>query len=139
MIATPGVADTLRARSITITTMRCLLESLGFLEVETPVLEAAAGGADARPFVTYHNTLGRNFTLRIATELHLKRLVVGLVRPCSQLAGARAVVEGRVVRSAQVVGPRCGTGGRPGGRGCCVYWVWLVGGWLVVAPVVESG
>ena len=48
----------------------------GFLEVETPVLEASAGGADARPFVTYHNTLGRSFTLRIATELHLKRLVV---------------------------------------------------------------
>jgi len=40
------------------------------------VLESSAGGADARPFVTYHNTLGRNFTLRIATELHLKRLVV---------------------------------------------------------------
>lgn len=48
----------------------------GFLEVETPVLESSAGGADARPFVTYHNTLRRNFTLRIATELHLKRLVV---------------------------------------------------------------
>lgn len=41
------------------------------------VLESVAGGADARPFVTYHNTLKRNFTLRIATELHLKRLVVG--------------------------------------------------------------
>ena len=48
-----------------------------FLEVETPVLESSAGGADARPFVTYHNSLRRNFTLRIATELHLKRLVVG--------------------------------------------------------------
>ncbi len=47
-----------------------------FLEVETPVLELSAGGADARPFVTYHNALGRNFTMRIATELHLKRLVV---------------------------------------------------------------
>ncbi len=77
MIVTPGVADTLRARSLTITTMRRLLEDLGFLEVETPVLEASAGGADARPFVTYHNTLGRNSTLRIATELHLKRLMVG--------------------------------------------------------------
>lgn len=40
------------------------------------MLESSAGGADARPFVTYHNALGRNFTLRIATELHLKRLVV---------------------------------------------------------------
>ena len=47
------------------------------LQVETPVLESVAGGADARPFVTYHNTLQRNFTLRIATELHLKRMVVG--------------------------------------------------------------
>ena len=45
--------------------------------METPVLESIAGGADARPFVTYHNTLRRNFTLRIATELHLKRMVVG--------------------------------------------------------------
>ena len=45
--------------------------------METPVLQSEAGGADARPFVTYHNTLERNFTLRIATELHLKRLVVG--------------------------------------------------------------
>ncbi len=41
------------------------------------MLESVAGGADARPFVTYHNTLGRSFTLRIATELHLKRMVVG--------------------------------------------------------------
>jgi lysyl-tRNA synthetase class 2 len=47
------------------------------LQVETPVLEAVAGGADARPFVTYHNALGKPFTLRIATELHLKRMVVG--------------------------------------------------------------
>jgi hypothetical protein len=46
-------------------------------QVETPVLEAVAGGADARPFVTYHNALGKPFTLRIATELHLKRMVVG--------------------------------------------------------------
>jgi lysyl-tRNA synthetase class 2 len=45
-------------------------------QVETPVLEASAGGADARPFVTHHNALRRPFTLRIATELHLKRLVV---------------------------------------------------------------
>jgi lysyl-tRNA synthetase, class II len=50
------------------------------LQVETPVLESVAGGADARPFVTYHNTLQRNFTLRIATELHLKRMVVSRER-----------------------------------------------------------
>jgi len=61
------------------------LEPIGYLcltcmlraQVETPVLESVAGGADARPFVTFHNTLQRNFTLRIATELHLKRMVVG--------------------------------------------------------------
>lgn len=77
MIATPGVAETLKARSLTVSTIRRTLEDMGFLEVETPVLESSAGGADARPFVTYHNTLERDFTLRIATELHLKRLVVG--------------------------------------------------------------
>jgi lysyl-tRNA synthetase class 2 len=77
MIVTPGVADTLKARSLTVSTIRRELENLEFTEVETPVLESSAGGADARPFVTYHNTLERDFTLRIATELHLKRLVVG--------------------------------------------------------------
>ena len=77
MIVTPGVAETLKARSVTVSTIRRRLEDMGFLEVETPVLESAAGGADARPFVTYHNALERDFTLRIATELHLKRLVVG--------------------------------------------------------------
>ena len=77
MIVTPGVADTLKARSLTVSTIRRELENMDFTEVETPVLESSAGGADARPFVTYHNTLERDFTLRIATELHLKRLVVG--------------------------------------------------------------
>lgn len=57
--------------------IRRQLEDGGFLEVETPVLQAVAGGADARPFVTFHNALARNFTLRIATELHLKRMLVG--------------------------------------------------------------
>jgi lysyl-tRNA synthetase class 2 len=77
MIVTPGVVDTFKARSKVVSTIRRYLEDREFLEVETPVLESAAGGADARPFVTYHNTLRRDFTLRIATELHLKRLVVG--------------------------------------------------------------
>jgi len=53
------------------------LEGNDFLEIETPVLQAEAGGADARPFVTYHNTLEMDLYLRIATELHLKRLIVG--------------------------------------------------------------
>ena len=77
MIVTPGVIGTFKARSKVVSTIRRYLEDRDFLEVETPVLESTAGGADARPFVTYHNTLGRDFTLRIATELHLKRLVVG--------------------------------------------------------------
>lgn len=77
MIATPGVRDALRARALMTSALRRSLERRGFLEVETPVLEAAAGGADARPFTTYHNALAQPFALRIATELHLKRLVVG--------------------------------------------------------------
>lgn len=77
MIMSEETRGTFRARSRIISTIRRYLEDRDFLEVETPVLESVAGGADARPFVTYHNTLQRNFTLRIATELHLKRMVVG--------------------------------------------------------------
>mmetsp|Transcript_31159 Transcript_31159/g.69280 ORF Transcript_31159/g.69280 Transcript_31159/m.69280 type:complete len:592 (+) Transcript_31159:24-1799(+) len=77
MIVTEETRRTFRARSRIVSTIRRHLEEKEFLEVETPVLESVAGGADARPFVTYHNTLARNFTLRIATELHLKRMVVG--------------------------------------------------------------
>ena len=74
---TDGVAATLRARARMTASIRRALEDRGFVEVETPVLEAAAGGAEARPFTTFHNALGQPFSLRIATELHLKRLVVG--------------------------------------------------------------
>lgn len=77
LIVSEETRATFRARSKVISALRRHLEDQGFLEVETPVLEAVAGGADARPFVTYHNALGRPFTLRIATELHLKRMVVG--------------------------------------------------------------
>ncbi|WIA38348.1 hypothetical protein OEZ86_001682 [Tetradesmus obliquus] len=77
LIVSDETRATFRARSKVISAIRRHLEDQGFLEVETPVLEAVAGGADARPFVTYHNALGRPFTLRIATELHLKRMVVG--------------------------------------------------------------
>lgn len=77
LIVSDEVRSTFRARSKIISALRRHLEDAGFLEVETPVLEAVAGGADARPFVTYHNALGKPFTLRIATELHLKRMVVG--------------------------------------------------------------
>lgn len=77
MIANPEVADTFRSRAKIISEIRKKMEELGFIEVETPVLQGAAGGAEARPFITYHNSLGRNLYLRIATELHLKRMLVG--------------------------------------------------------------
>jgi lysyl-tRNA synthetase class 2 len=77
MIANPEVTKVLKARSIIISSMRRLLDSQGFLEVETPILADQPGGADARPFETFHNSLNMKLTLRIATELHLKRLIVG--------------------------------------------------------------
>lgn len=77
MIMNSSVRDTLRKRSLAIRTMRDFLDSRGFLEIETPVLQVEAGGADARPFVTHHNALDIDLFLRIATELHLKRLIIG--------------------------------------------------------------
>lgn len=77
MISNPEVADVFRKRAKIVSEIRKTVESLGFVEVETPVLQGAAGGAEARPFVTYHNSLGRDLYLRIATELHLKRMLVG--------------------------------------------------------------
>lgn len=77
MIANPEVADIFRKRAKIVSEIRKTVESLGFVEIETPVLQGAAGGAEARPFVTYHNSLGRDLYLRIATELHLKRMLVG--------------------------------------------------------------
>ncbi len=67
----------LMLRSRVVSHIRRFLENQKFIEVETPVLEATAGGAAARPFVTHHNALGVDFYLRIATELRLKRLLVG--------------------------------------------------------------
>ncbi|CAL5195296.1 unnamed protein product [Lathyrus oleraceus] len=77
MIANPEVADVFRKRAKVVSGIRRTMDSLGYVEVETPVLQGAAGGAEARPFVTYHNSLGRDLYLRIATELHLKRMLVG--------------------------------------------------------------
>ena len=77
MLSRPEVRETFRLRSLIVSRLRRSLEERGFLEVETPVLQGEAGGAEARPFTTFHNALERPLTLRIATELHLKRMVVG--------------------------------------------------------------
>lgn len=77
LIVNPEVQDTFRKRALITSAIRRFFEDRGFLEIETPVLQAEAGGAEARPFVTYHNTLDMQLYLRIATELHLKRMIVG--------------------------------------------------------------
>lgn len=77
LISSPEVQQTFRMRSQVIAAVRQFLDSRGFIEVETPVLQPSAGGALAQPFVTHHQALDRDFYLRIATELHLKRLIVG--------------------------------------------------------------
>jgi len=69
--------DTFIKRSKIIKEMRDYLDNLGYIEVETPVLQPVLGGANARPFITHHNTLNMPFYLRIATELHLKRCIIG--------------------------------------------------------------
>ncbi len=73
----PEVRALFRARSVLTRTIRTHLEALGYLEVETPVLQPLYGGASARPFVTHHNALDMPLYLRIADELYLKRLIVG--------------------------------------------------------------
>lgn len=77
LIANPEVKDVFIKRSKIISVIREVLDSKGFIEVETPILNTLAGGANARPFVTHHNTLDIDMYMRIATELHLKRLIVG--------------------------------------------------------------
>ncbi len=77
LIANPEIFETFRARIEIINQMRCFLNERGFLEVETPMLQPIPGGATARPFETYHNALDAKLYLRIAHELHLKRLIVG--------------------------------------------------------------
>ena len=77
LIVNPDVRNTFVKRSQIIREIRTYLDSQGFLEVETPVLHPIAGGAAARPFITHHNALDMQLYLRIALELHLKRLIVG--------------------------------------------------------------
>lgn len=77
LIVNPEVKDAFVKRSKVITAIREYLDGKSFLEVETPVLHTQAGGASARPFITHHNTLDIDMYLRIALELHLKRLIVG--------------------------------------------------------------
>lgn len=77
LISNPEVREVFLKRTKIISTLRRILDGMGFVEVETPVLSVIAGGGHARPFTTYHNTLGLDLTMRIALELYHKRLIVG--------------------------------------------------------------
>ncbi len=77
LIVNPEVKEVFLTRVRIIKEIRRFLDNLGYLEVETPIMQPVAGGATARPFITYHNALNMSLYLRIALELHLKRLLVG--------------------------------------------------------------
>ena len=91
LIVNDDVRETFRKRSLILSTFRRYMESDGYMEVETPILQTIQGGATAKPFITHFNALNQECYLRIATELHLKRLLVG---------GFEAVFEvGRIFRN----------------------------------------
>ena len=77
LIVNDGVKEKFLKRATVIKTMRAVLDEAGYTEVETPILQSIPGGAGARPFITHHNSLDMDLYLRIATELYLKRLIVG--------------------------------------------------------------
>ena len=77
LIVNSGVKETFLKRSAILKTLRATLDEAGYTEVETPILQSIPGGASARPFITHHNSLDIDLYLRIATELYLKRLIVG--------------------------------------------------------------
>ena len=77
LIVNKGVKDTFIKRAAIVRTMRNILDTAGYTEVETPILQSIAGGASARPFMTHFNALNQDMYMRIATELYLKRLIVG--------------------------------------------------------------
>ena len=77
LVVNEGVKDTFLKRATVVRTMRQVLDDAGYTEVETPTLQAIAGGASARPFITHFNALNIDMYMRIATELYLKRLIVG--------------------------------------------------------------
>ena len=77
LIVNDGVKETFLKRSTIIKTMRAVMDEAGYTEVETPILQSIPGGASARPFITHHNSLDIDLYMRIATELYLKRLIVG--------------------------------------------------------------